>query len=86
MRNQKTSSMAVKQQIGRKKYEKELRRLQIQLCKLQDWVKFKGLRIILVLEGREPAHISDSRPTRPIGPREDSDVHATLSAAFPRRR
>jgi len=29
-------------------YEKELRRLQAELCHLQDWVKLKGLRIIVL--------------------------------------
>ena len=41
--------------LKRKKYEKELRRLQAELCKLQDWVKFKGLRVIIVFEGRDAA-------------------------------
>lgn len=41
--------------LKRKKYEKELRRLQGKLCKLQDWVKYKGLRIILIFEGRDAA-------------------------------
>jgi polyphosphate kinase 2 len=41
--------------MGRKEYEKELHRLQIELCILQDWVKQEGLRIILVLEGRDGA-------------------------------
>lgn len=41
--------------LSRKEYEKELRRLQAELCKLQDWVKFKGLRIIVVFEGRDAA-------------------------------
>jgi polyphosphate kinase 2 len=39
----------------RKKYEKELGRLQAELCKLQDWVKYKGLRVIVVFEGRDAA-------------------------------
>jgi polyphosphate kinase 2 len=55
MKNHKESDVAVKQKMGRKEYEKELRRLQVQLCKLQDWVKHKGLRIILVFEGRDGA-------------------------------
>jgi polyphosphate kinase 2 len=38
-----------------KKYMKELRRLQGELCKLQDWVKHKGLRVIVVFEGRDGA-------------------------------
>jgi len=41
--------------LKRKKYEKELRRLQAELCILQDWVKQEGLRIIVVFEGRDGA-------------------------------
>ena len=41
--------------LKRKEYEKEMRRLQGELCKLQDWVKYKGLRIIIVFEGRDAA-------------------------------
>src|ERR1700745_3316947 len=41
--------------LKRKKYEKELRRLQAELCKLQDWVKYKGLRVIVLFEGRDAA-------------------------------
>src|SRR3954468_15129794 len=38
-----------------KKYMKELRKLQGELCKLQEWVKHKGLRAIIVFEGRDAA-------------------------------
>ena len=38
-----------------KKYMKELRRLQEKLCALQEWVKAKGLRIVVVFEGRDGA-------------------------------
>lgn len=41
--------------LKRKKYEKELRRLQAELCKLQEWIKHKGLRIIILFEGRDGA-------------------------------
>jgi polyphosphate kinase 2 len=41
--------------LGRKEYEAELRRLQGELCRLQDWVKAKGLRVIIVFEGRDGA-------------------------------
>jgi polyphosphate kinase 2 len=41
--------------LKRKEYEKELRRLQAELCILQDWVKHKGLRIMVVFEGRDGA-------------------------------
>jgi polyphosphate kinase 2 len=55
MKNQKKVSADVKPKMSRKEYEKELRGLQVELCKLQDWVKHKGLRIMLVFEGRDGA-------------------------------
>lgn len=42
-------------EFKRKDYEKELRKLQAELCELQDWVKHKGLRVIVVFEGRDGA-------------------------------
>ena len=41
--------------LKRKKYEKELERLQAKLCALQEWVKAKGLRVVVVFEGRDAA-------------------------------
>jgi polyphosphate kinase len=41
--------------LKRKAYEKELRKLQVQLCHLQDWVKEKKLRVIVLFEGRDAA-------------------------------
>ena len=41
--------------MKREKYEKALRKLQVRLCHLQDWVKEKGLRIVIVFEGRDGA-------------------------------
>ena len=41
--------------MKRKAYEKELRKLQVELCHLQEWVKAKGLRVIIVFEGRDAA-------------------------------
>jgi polyphosphate kinase 2 len=38
-----------------KAYEKELRKLQAKLCILQDWVKEKRLRVIVIFEGRDAA-------------------------------
>jgi polyphosphate kinase 2 len=38
-----------------KDYERELRRLQAELCKLQDWVQHTGHRMIVVFEGRDTA-------------------------------
>ena len=41
--------------MKRKLYEKELRKLQVELCHLQEWVKAKGLKVIIVFEGRDAA-------------------------------
>ena len=41
--------------MKRKEYEKHLRKLQVELCRLQDWVKAEGARIIVVFEGRDAA-------------------------------
>ena len=41
--------------MKRKVYENELRKLQVELCHLQDWVKTTGARIIVVFEGRDAA-------------------------------
>ena len=41
--------------LNRKKYEKELVKLQARLCILQEWVKAKGAKIIVVFEGRDAA-------------------------------
>jgi polyphosphate kinase 2 len=43
------------QKLKNKVYMKELRKLQTKLCFLQEWVKFKGLRVIIVFEGRDAA-------------------------------
>ena len=41
--------------MKRKLYEKELLKLQVELCHLQEWVKAKGLKVIIVFEGRDTA-------------------------------
>ncbi|KAA0114897.1 polyphosphate kinase 2 [Methylobacterium sp. P1-11] len=43
------------EKLKRKEYERELHKLQVQLCQLQDWVKRTGARIIVVFEGRDAA-------------------------------
>ncbi|MFJ3336229.1 polyphosphate kinase 2 [Streptomyces sp. NPDC086766] len=42
-------------ELPRKKYEKELLRLQIELAKLQEWVRADGVRLVVVFEGRDAA-------------------------------
>src|SRR6516165_7246891 len=41
--------------MKRKAYEEELEKLQTELCHLQEWVKEKKLRIIVLFEGRDAA-------------------------------
>lgn len=41
--------------MGRKEYERELRKLQIELVKLQEWIKAKGLKVVVIFEGRDAA-------------------------------
>ncbi|MGA8742434.1 MAG: polyphosphate kinase 2 [Terracidiphilus sp.] len=36
-------------------YEKELRRLQVELAKLQEWIRHEGLRVVAIFEGRDAA-------------------------------
>src|SRR5438045_8439489 len=51
----KNDSRDDRSKMKRKKYEKELRKLQTELCRLQDWVVHKGLRVIILFEGRDAA-------------------------------
>src|SRR5256886_6436505 len=41
--------------MKRKEFEKELEKLQVELVKLQRWVVHKGLRVIIIFEGRDAA-------------------------------
>src|SRR3954447_25516962 len=43
------------ERMKRKDYEKELEKLQIELCQLQDFVREKKLRVIVLFEGRDAA-------------------------------
>jgi len=42
-------------QIKKKFYEKELARLQVELVKLQEWIKHQGLKVVVIFEGRDAA-------------------------------
>ncbi len=52
-------------------YEKELARLQVELVKLQEWIKLKGLRVVVIFEGRDAAGKGGTikRITEPLNPR-----------------
>ncbi|MEQ9672003.1 polyphosphate kinase 2 [Coleofasciculus sp. G2-EDA-02] len=41
--------------LKKKVYKRELRRLQVELVKLQEWIKQKGLKVVVVFEGRDAA-------------------------------
>jgi polyphosphate kinase 2 len=44
-----------KRWLKREKYEEQLYELQVELCALQDWVKQKGVKVIIIFEGRDGA-------------------------------
>ena len=44
-----------KERLKGKEYERELEKLHIELVKLQEWVKYKGLKVCIVFEGRDGA-------------------------------
>src|ERR1700742_1658745 len=50
-----STKTAQKEKMKRKPYEEELRKLQVELCHLQEWVKAKQLRVIILFEGRDAA-------------------------------
>jgi len=58
-------------ELSDKKYEKELAQLQVELVKLQYWVKHTGARIVILFEGRDAAGKGGTikRITEPLNPR-----------------
>src|SRR5712664_1877973 len=54
-RASKDSSAKHKDKLKRKEYEKQLAKLHVELVKLQEWVKHKGLKVCVVFEGRDGA-------------------------------
>ena len=49
------ASESAAEALGNKAYEKELKRLHVELVKLQQWVVHKGLKVCIVFEGRDGA-------------------------------
>ena len=45
----------INSKTGKKFYEEELAKLQLELVKLQEWIKYKGLRVVVIFEGRDAA-------------------------------
>ena len=52
---EKAESEALPKKLPKKIYEKELNRLHIELVKLQEWVKHKKLKVVVLFEGRDAA-------------------------------
>ena len=50
-----TADKANSKKMKGKAYDKQLRKLQVELCRLQDWVKAEGARILIIFEGRDAA-------------------------------
>jgi len=50
-----TSETTEKKKISKKFYNNELRNLQVELVKLQEWIKQEGLRVVVIFEGRDAA-------------------------------
>ncbi len=52
--------------LSRKEFDQKLVKLQVELCRIQEWVKQKGLRVIVIFEGRDAA---GKRITERVSPR-----------------
>ncbi|MEO6881191.1 MAG: polyphosphate kinase 2 [Mycobacteriaceae bacterium] len=57
--------------VGKKYYEKELARLQVELVLQQEWIRAKGLRVVVLFEGRDAAGKGGAikRITESVNPR-----------------
>src|SRR5947207_2999174 len=67
-----------------KKYDKELRKLQARLCHLQDWVKQKGLRVIISFDGGDAA--GKGGTIRTLAERVDPSVFRAVALPAPSDR
>jgi polyphosphate kinase 2 len=70
------SDRAAPAKLNRKEYEQELARLQLELVKLQHWIKDSGERLLLIFEGRDAAGKGGTikRIVEPLNPRGASIV------------
>lgn len=67
----KKKDQSKSKKLSKKKYEKQLAKLQIELVKLQRWVKQKGLKVVVLFEGRDAAGKGGAikRISEPLNPR-----------------
>jgi len=47
--------MSKKLRIDKKTYKNELKKLRVELVKMQEWVKQEGLKVVVIFEGRDAA-------------------------------
>lgn len=55
LRHQPLEEESIQGKLKRKFYEEELQKLQVELVRLQEWVRHKQLKIVVVFEGRDAA-------------------------------
>lgn len=69
--NPEEESATVRTKLSQKFYAQELSRLQIELAILQEWIKFKGLKVVVIFEGRDAAGKGGTikRITQSLNPR-----------------
>ncbi len=54
-KDKKADGSSDSDRLSKKDYETELARLQIELVKLQEWIRYKGLKVVVIFEGRDAA-------------------------------
>ncbi|VAW18084.1 Polyphosphate kinase 2 [hydrothermal vent metagenome] len=71
MENNTNENTPRKSKLSRKIYEQELNKLQVRLVHLQEWVKYKGLKVVVIFEGRDAAGKGGAikRITQTLNPR-----------------
>jgi len=50
-----TKEAKAKGELGNKEYLRDLRKLQVELVKLQEWIRSQGLKVVVIFEGRDAA-------------------------------
>ena len=67
----KNTSTKKPKKLDNQSYERELEKLSIELVHLQEWIKTKGLRVVVLFEGRDAAGKGGTikRITAPLNPR-----------------
>jgi polyphosphate kinase len=71
-------------ELSKKEYEKELERLQVELVKLQEWVVHKGLKVVVLFEGRDTA--GKGGVIKRIGERTNPRVVRVVALGTPTER